>query len=466
MLKLRIWDINWRNKMIEWFTVVFTSIQSNPIVAGLFGTALIAGVVSYFKALPMKIFNIVKSWFTITIVVNNAEDSYVYSILLNSIISVPGHQLNQTYGVTFQPPISNKFYSKNNQTRDSRLIVSDGTSKFFRIDGILCRVHKFVDQESKMYRNSSLAISFYTRDKEKIRSILREWYILYESNKADTHFKCKTWSGNWSTNFVRKINTSNHQFTQQQLAVIDNVTKFLLHPEYWYDKNLIHKEGVLLHGVPGTGKSYFVKVLASMFNLPVYYLSLSGFYSENQLLEALSGVLTPSIILIEDIDCSTSSSARNINGSNYNNTKQTIDKALHKLSNNGVPNEEPISDKQSSGKLPLSSLLNIFDGFLSQEGQLIFVTTNNLQSLDSALLRSGRFNTVIEFKPHTTAEINKELSIYYEVDDSSNLLPENLNIEIPVSDIFKFCMQHKTIESCVDAIVTKHTNTTNTTNKE
>ena len=72
---------------------------------------------------------------------------------------------------------------------------------------------------------------------------------------------------------------------------------------------------------------------------------------------------TKKIILIEDIDCM------------FENRKE--------------------GDTQRN-KLTLQGLLNCMDGFTSLEGSLMFITANNPDSLDDALIRSCRVDLKIE----------------------------------------------------------------------
>ncbi len=44
----------------------------------------------------------------------------------------------------------------------------------------------------------------------------------------------------------------------------------------------------------------------------------------------------------------------------------------------------------TSRKLTFSGFLNALDGVRSQEGQILFMTTNHIENLDPALLRPGR----------------------------------------------------------------------------
>ena len=66
-----------------------------------------------------------------------------------------------------------------------------------------------------------------------------------------------------------------------------------------------------------------------------------------------------------------------------------------------APNQTCIINNSSDGikvfSLSLSDLLNITDGLLSSDGSICIFTTNHIEKLDSALLRAGRMNKVIEF---------------------------------------------------------------------
>lgn len=48
------------------------------------------------------------------------------------------------------------------------------------------------------------------------------------------------------------------------------------------------------------------------------------------------------------------------------------------------------SEGVKSSRITLSGLLNVIDGVASQEGRVLIMTTNHVESLDEALLRPGR----------------------------------------------------------------------------
>jgi chaperone BCS1 len=146
----------------------------------------------------------------------------------------------------------------------------------------------------------------------------------------------------------------------------------------WYaDRGIPYRRGYLLHGPPGSGKSSFIFALAGHlgYNICVLNLAEKGLTDERLAL-ALSCVPSNSIVLLEDVDAAfPARSARR-----QNDTKR----ALKIMQNSG----------SASSDVTFSGLLNVLDGVASSEERLIFMTTNFIENLDSALIRPGRVDIV------------------------------------------------------------------------
>jgi len=99
-----------------------------------------------------------------------------------------------------------------------------------------------------------------------------------------------------------------------------------------------------------------VQAIAGALKLNLCYLNLSsGEIDDDSLNRLLSEAPERSIILLEDVDAMFKERS----------TMQTT-------------------------KLSFSGFLNALDGVRSQEGQILFMTTNHKERLDPALLRPGR----------------------------------------------------------------------------
>ncbi len=131
-------------------------------------------------------------------------------------------------------------------------------------------------------------------------------------------------------------------------------------------------KGIILHGPPGTGKTFFAKAIATSLNAAIFIVSgpelKSKWVGESE--ENLRRVFfqahqsAPSIIVFDELD-SFASSRGNYTGSGVEHSM-------------------------------VNQLLTEMDGFRTDELVFVIGTTNFMESLDSALLRPGRFELAIE----------------------------------------------------------------------
>merc|ERR1712154_686549 len=71
------------------------------------------------------------------------------------------------------------------------------------------------------------------------------------------------------------------------------------------------------------------------------------------------------------------------------------------------------SKKVHSCPLTFSGLLNGLDGVGNPDGQIFIMTTNYVDRLDSALIRSGRVDLHIEFPLATDEQLAKMFLLFY-----------------------------------------------------
>ncbi|KAK1391602.1 AAA+-type ATPase [Heracleum sosnowskyi] len=143
------------------------------------------------------------------------------------------------------------------------------------------------------------------------------------------------------------------------------------------------KRGYLLYGPPGTGKSSMIAAMANHLGYDIYDLELTEVHTNSELRKLLMKTSSKSIIVIEDIDCSINLTNRKKSNSNV-------------VAGRGLDGTLPAEMRGEEGgnTITLSGLLNFTDGLWSCCGsERIFVfTTNHVEKLDPALLRSGRMD--------------------------------------------------------------------------
>lgn len=139
----------------------------------------------------------------------------------------------------------------------------------------------------------------------------------------------------------------------------------------------------MLYGPPGTGKTSFVLAVAAELKLSICTLNLSGNEMDDERLnKVLEDAPRNSLILLEDIDA--------------------------------IFVERTSVDEAKDGrKVSFSGLLNAIDGVRSQEGRILFMSTNHLEKLDAALLRPGRSDVHVKLDYASQEQIKRMFERFY-----------------------------------------------------
>jgi cell division protease FtsH len=146
--------------------------------------------------------------------------------------------------------------------------------------------------------------------------------------------------------------------------------------------------GVIFHGPPGTGKTYFAKAIATALNATALIVSgpelkskWVGESEENlRRLFRTARAAAPSVIVFDELDA-------------FAHARGTY-------AGSGVEHSM------------VNQLLSEMDGFRKNELVFVIGTTNFLESLDGALLRPGRFEFLIEIPAPDAEDRQRIIEIY------------------------------------------------------
>jgi cell division protease FtsH len=161
---------------------------------------------------------------------------------------------------------------------------------------------------------------------------------------------------------------------REELETVVDMLKF---PEKYTAMGGVPVKGVLLCGLPGTGKTLLARAVAGEANIPFFAISAS------EIIEGIVGLgasrvrdlfdqakkNSPCIVFVDEIDAVGQKRSKNPMGG-HNEQEQT-----------------------------LNQLLTEMDGFDKDTKVIVLAATNRKELLDAALLRAGRFTRHVDFYP-------------------------------------------------------------------
>ena len=191
---------------------------------------------------------------------------------------------------------------------------------------------------------------------------------------------------NFDTLYLRK---------QDQEKLKKVLHSFLHQMELYEELGLPNKLNVFLSGLPGTGKTTIIQVIASYLQKNIYYCNINDEMTNDDVQMIFDYVIKNSIgggiIVTEDVDAMT--------------------KIVHKR----IRSETSISSQESTTmeiyeakdkSLTLEYLLNLLQGSLTQDGTIFIATTNHKELIDPAFYRDGRFDVKIDMKLCDQYQVN------------------------------------------------------------
>ncbi len=184
---------------------------------------------------------------------------------------------------------------------------------------------------------------------------------------------------------AKRFEASTQRTTFDDVAGIDDakaelteIVDFLKNPGKYTRLGGAIPKGVLLSGLPGTGKTLLARAVAGEADVPFFSISASEF------IEMVVGVgasrvrdlfdeakkVAPAIIFIDELDAIGRTRGGGVSLGGHDEREQTLNQILTEM-----------------------------DGFTGSEGVIVIAATNRPEVLDAALLRPGRFDRQVAVSP-------------------------------------------------------------------
>lgn len=238
---------------------------------------------------------------------------------------------------------------------------------------------------------------------EKPKQIIKEENKEIIIEKQDEEFEIKT-----NIEF-KLINNIYKDFTTLYLKKYDldilstTLNNFKNKQNIYRELGLPYKFGALLYGEGGVGKSSSIMAIASYLQKDIYYLDFNNISTNKDLKNVFNKInkeiTNNGIIVMEDIDVMTN-----------------------------IVHKRELHNKNED--LTLECFLNLLQGTLTQDGSIFIATTNNIDILDDAFIRDGRF----DIKIHLESCDHYQMNLIYNKFFNRNIPNELIN-QIPEKKI-------------------------------
>jgi ATP-dependent 26S proteasome regulatory subunit len=284
------------------------------------------------------------------------------------------------------------------------------------------KIHSFL--EIIIYNNN------FTTEKnheviDKFINLSSEYYIenILDKKKEENKIPISIWDDYWETiekRLSRDIKTL--YLDGKEIEIKNSIQTFLKEDtKKEYQKyGMPYKFNLLLHGLPGTGKSSLIFSLASELEMGVALLFFTKDMTDADFMRALRRIPDDTILVIEDIDTLFESRKKN---DEYKNN------------------------------ISFSGIINSLDGIGYIEKQVIILTTNCKMVLDKALTRPGRIDLDIEFTYATKTQIEKMYNFFLPSQNKFNEFYQKIkNLKLTTAMLQKFFFGNRNYDNIIDHI--------------
>ena len=295
---------------------------------------------------------------------------------------------------------------------------------------------------------------------DELRKLIRVWlkeyqelmapdkylrYFLYSPpNERDDYYNP---SRSYSEFRFESGKSFDNVFYPQKEDLIKRLDFFKENKTWYKNRGIPYTMGLMLHGVPGCGKTSTIKAIANytqrhIVSVPLNRIKtckelLSIFYEEQ--INHMNIPLSKRLYVLEDIDCSELKDIVRDRSSGDND--QSKDSDQDSGTGAAIGDEETqnflnlfkgspskvggfLKDKK---QLTLAGILEVLDGVMEMDGRMLVITTNYPERLDAALIRPGRIDVKLKFERCTNQCLIQMYEHFFNDRDLASLWPEKFD---------------------------------------
>lgn len=332
-------------------------LSGNSFLSGGFVLMVLGGLLSPLRTFPAKLFRWAKNRILVTVQIDNTDPAYAWA---RAWISSQAKS-RYMYGGTMP---DGDLRRREDGAKPKFILFPAGAATFkFKGRRLLVWMSRTEVQQSRDYRENICirCFSLFKR-REFFQQILEAAHRHVDGNDGKSIEIFIPDGSAWQSMGRRPTRRAGSLILDGYTLeyFMDDIRKFLDSREWYESMGIPWRRTYLLYGPPGSGKSSLATVAASELERSLCCASLSQYTYEENLVKGMARPPFNSVILLEDID------------------------RTGKENKDGIPS------------ITTSSVLNMLDGAVAAEGRIIIMTTNHIDKLDPALIRSGRVDVKIE----------------------------------------------------------------------
>lgn len=383
---------------------VQTQLQTNQFLAGGFVLGIMAGVLHYFKAIPGRIWRKIVSRFFIEVEIQDKDEAFLWMIRWLAAHPYGKKRARLLSVVTERPDRRHdNGLTSADENRDHRprviLTPARGSHWFFYKRHLVFLTRGKEDggpggdaaAKKALISPELITLRILTRSRKVILDLMEEARELtHPAGERRTGIMTYRY-GEWGCTIKRRPRPLDSVMLRNGLMeeLTATIKNFQANEQWYIDRGIPYRMGVLLSGPPGSGKSSTIAALASHFDMDLAILNLAAAgLGDDELRNLLSDAPQNSIVLIEDIDCV------------FTERQATEDK---------------------DNKITFSGLLNAIDGVAAGEGRILFMTSNHPEVLDPALVRPGRADLCREIGHPDANQVRRIFSRFFPESNAEQL---------------------------------------------
>lgn len=376
------------HNLLVWYAQISEATKSNPILAGAVSLWGLGVLTVLCRNVPAKIFRFIYSQCTTSLVMNNTGywgNREIFQGFMKWYSATPYVKWSRHFSLEKRD---------DGEATNGTIVVGPGYGTHF----LFHKGHVFWFRKQKLdsagtnEQKEEILFTMPGRNQQYIRDLIESFR---PKQDPDCLYAYQLGSGqNWMrvAAMTRRPWESVVAPAEVLKSITDQIDDFYTMRDWYLSKGLGHKLTMMIHGVPGCGKTSLVKALASRYSMDLYIININSM-SDTSLEIALGSVPKGAFLLLEDIDSSGSVKSREI----------PFD----------VPAPINILPAEQFSFLSLTGILNALDGAIPLDNIVVFMTTNHIEKIDAALLRKGRTDHIVELTALHDSEIKRYIKYSY-----------------------------------------------------